>query len=129
MIYFIIIRGLHYYSLKWWKTLKILTPKQRDLPKVHKKLADLSLRSSSRTIRQAANRPRVLKRAGKPHLAMPVSQLLRRGLTAMLGVRCKKRGIKKKREFWVNAPTGRGDETTRETRGPLPADTTRTAHL
>ena len=33
-----------------------------------------------------------------------------------------------KKEFSVNAPTGRGEETIREMRDALPADATRTAH-
>ena len=124
----IIISALHYYSLKWWKTLIILTSKLKDLPKVPKRIANLRLRGNYRVIQRTANRSRALKRAFKPQVVMPVPKLLKRGLTAILGVRSLKKGIKKKREFSVNAPTSRGEETIREMRGALPADATRTAH-
>ena len=79
-------------------------------------------------IQQAANRPRALIRASIAQVVIPVPQLLKRDPTAILGVRSLKKGIKKKREFLVNAPTGRGEETIREMRDALPADVTRTAH-
>ena len=119
---------LHYYSLKWWKTLIILASRLKDLTKVPKRIANLRLRGNHRVIYQAANRPRALRRASIAQEVIPVPQHLKRGPTAILGVRSLKKGIKKKREFSVNAPTGRGEETIREMRDALPADATRTAH-
>ena len=62
---------LHYYSLKWWKTLIILTPRLRDLTKVPKRIANLRLRGNHRVIQQAANRPRALRRASIAKVVIP----------------------------------------------------------